>query len=75
MFEVLTLPEARKIVLGGLVDQQTGALTVYRGDLSAVTAPSSVFMPTGAGLRPDPTDFAIIDGGQAIRLGAYEATA
>ncbi len=75
MFEVLTLPDARKYVLGGLVDRQTGTLTVYRGDLSAVTVPLSVFMPTGAGLRPDLTDFGIIDGGQAIRLGAYEATA
>jgi hypothetical protein len=75
MFEVLTLPDAKKYLIGGVVDPQTGTLTVYRGDLSTVTVPLSVFKPTGTGLRPDPTDFRIIDGGQAIRLGSYEATA
>jgi hypothetical protein len=75
MFEILTLPDARKYVVGGLVDQETGTLTVYRGDLSAVTVPLSVFKPTGTGLLPDLTDFGVIDGGQAVRFGAYEATA
>ena len=75
LFEVLTLPDARKYVVGGLVDQQTGTLTVYRGDLSTVTVPLSVFQPAGTGLLPDLTDFGIIDGGQAIRFGTYEATA
>jgi hypothetical protein len=75
MFEVLTLPEARKYIIGGLTDEETGTLTVYRGDLSTVTVPLSVFKATGTGLRPDPGNFRVIDGGQAIRLGTYEATA
>jgi len=75
MFEVLSLPNARNYIIGGLVDQQTGTLTVYRGDLSAVTVPLSVFRPSGDGLAPDLTDFSVIDGGQAVRLGGYEATA
>jgi hypothetical protein len=75
MFEVLTLPDAKKYIIGGLVDQQTCTLTVYRGDLGTVTVPLSVFKPSGVGLEPDPTAFSVIDGGQAIRMGRYEATA
>ena len=75
MFEVLTLPDAMKYIIGGLVDQRTSTLTVYRGDLGTITVPLSVFKATGTGLEPDPTDFRVIDGGQAIRMGKYEATA
>jgi hypothetical protein len=33
-----------------------------------------VFKPTGTDLRPDPSDFRIIDDAQVIRLDSYEAT-
>jgi hypothetical protein len=75
LFEVLALPDAKKYLIGGLVDPQTGTLTVYRGDLSTVTVPLTIFRATGAGLVPDPKELRITDGGQAIRLGGYEATA
>src|SRR5207244_3076912 len=47
MLEVLILSDAKKYVVGGLVDPQTDTLTVYRGDLTTVTVPLSVFKPTG----------------------------
>ena len=62
-------------MIGGLVDKETATRTVYRGDLRTVTVPLSIFKPTGTGLVPDLADFSIIDDGQAIRMGAYEATA
>ena len=37
--------------------------------------PLSIFKPTGEGTLPDPLDFEVIDCGQAIRLGNYEAVA
>jgi hypothetical protein len=72
---VLTLPDARNYLIGGVVDPETATLTVYRGDLSTLTVPLSLFQPTGSGGTPDSTDFHIIDGGQAIQLGDYEPTA
>jgi hypothetical protein len=68
------MTDTKKYLIGGLVDKETGTLTVYRGDLRTVTVPLSIFKPTGTGLVPNLADFSIIDDGQAIRMGAYEAT-
>jgi hypothetical protein len=66
---VLSRPDKRRLIVGGLVDRGTATLTVYRGDLSSITVALASFKPTGTGLAPDPDRFAVIDGGQAIRLG------
>ncbi len=75
LLQVRALPDARRYIIGGLVDRHSRTLTVYRGDLSTVTVSLSVFRPTGTGVAPDPRAFEVIDGGQAVRLGKYEATA
>ena len=75
LLEVLNTPDPREFIVGGMVDQPAGTLTVYRGDFSRLTVPLSIFKPTGAGVEIDPSDFAVIDHGHAVRLGAYEAAA
>lgn len=73
MVEVLNMPEPRDFIVGGMVDQFVGTLTIYRGDFKRLTVPLSIFQPTGTGVVIDPSDLAVIDNGHAIRLGSYEA--
>jgi hypothetical protein len=75
MIEVLNAQDPRDYIVGGMVDEETGSLTLYRGDFSRLTIPLSIFKPTGTGVEINPADFEVIDGGHAIRLGAYEAAA
>ncbi len=75
LVEVLNAPEPRDFMVGGMVDRSAGTLTVYRGDFKRLTVPLAIFKPSGTGVVIDPSDFAVIDNGQAVRLGAYEAAA
>ena len=75
MIDVLNSSDPRDYVVGGMVDQQTARLTLYRGDFSRLTVPLAIFEPTPNGVQIDPTDFEVIDNGLAVRLGAYEAAA
>ena len=58
------------IVAAALADP---ALILYRGDLEPLVVPLRWFRWTRGGPRPDPRKLAIIDGGQTVRLGSYEA--
>src|SRR5207249_5517482 len=71
----LVAPDPGSLIIGGVVDQGTKTLTVYRGDLGRLTVPQSVFQPSGDGTAPDFSDFEVIDFGHAIRLGPYESSA
>ena len=73
LLEVLNTSEPKDFIVGGMVDQFSNSLTLYRGDFSRLTVPLSVFEPTGEGTKITPSDFEVIDSGNAIRLGAYEA--
>jgi len=57
--------------VGGLV--AGGKLLLYRGDLDPLIVPVAWFATRPDGLKPDPARFAIVDGGQTVRLGDYEA--
>jgi hypothetical protein len=72
MVEILGSRDRRKYVIGGAVDQGTETLTIVRGDLTQLTVPLSVFRPSGT-TKPDFRRFDVIDFGQTIRLGEYEA--
>lgn len=73
--EVLAAENAADLVIGGIVDPKAKVLTLVRGDLSLplLVIPFTSFKPA-AGLRPNFKDFEIIDYGQAVRFGKYEAT-
>ena len=63
LLDVLSTPDPREFIVGGMVDGLTGTLTVYRGDFSRLTVPLSIFQPTGTGNEIDPSDFEVIDNG------------
>lgn len=71
--EVLSSSNASDLVIGGQVDTTINVLTLFKGDLSLLVVPHSAFKETAAGVKPDFSDFEIIDHGQTIRLGKYEA--
>jgi DNA-binding Xre family transcriptional regulator len=71
--EVLSAPHAADLLIGGQVDAEAGVLLLFRGNLVPLVVPLSVFQQAPNGPRPDPRRFAVIDHGQTIQLGDYEA--
>jgi hypothetical protein len=74
MAEVLVSDTPGDYVIGGLIDPVDDAVVLYRGSFDTVILPFSFFRPATTKLMPDFSQFAIIDGGQALRFGTYEAT-
>lgn len=74
VIRILHAHEPRDRLVAGLIDEVAGNLLVYRGDLQPVVVPCKSFLPR-AGVEPDFNDFEVIDGGNAVRFGAYEASA
>lgn len=73
--EALMADHRGDLFLGGSVDHATETITLWRGDLKPLVVPFSAFEASGDGTRPDFRQFAVIDSGQTIRLGEYEAAA
>lgn len=73
LVEVLEADNSAELFIGGNVDSATETLTFWRGDLKALTVPFSAFEPSGDGTLPDFGRLSIIDSGQTVRLGDYEA--
>ena len=71
--EVLAAPNKADLFIGGMVDADSKTLTLWRGDLATLTVPFTAFPPSGDGITPDFSAFAVSDCGHTIRLGAYEA--
>jgi DNA-binding Xre family transcriptional regulator len=62
-------------LIGGSVDQVSRTITLWRGNLTALTVPFSAFEKSGDGTEPDFDQFSVADCGQTVRLGEYEAAA
>lgn len=73
--EALQADARADLFIGGSVDRATETITLWRGNLDTLTVPFSAFEESGDGLRPDFGKFTLIDYGQTIRLGKYEAAA
>lgn len=71
--EVLKAENKADLFIGGSVDEVSKTLTLWRGTLDSLTVPFSAFEKSGDGILPDFSDFSVIDFGQTIRLGDYEA--
>lgn len=71
LLAILGLPDAagRAIAVAG--DTRLG-LTIWRGDLSVLTAPTTIFPAVADGPTPDFESPFISDRGQTVVLGAYE---
>ncbi|MCK5690087.1 helix-turn-helix domain-containing protein [Myxococcota bacterium] len=74
VLEILSSDKRGDYFIGGRVDHEDSVLILNRGDFESLVVPFSFFKPGGDGTRPDFSDFEVIDFGQALRLGEYEAT-
>ena len=73
--EVRSTAHPEDYVIGGQVDHERREVVLVRGDFSQIVVPFAWFSPTPAGLGPDFDDFEIIDTGETLRFGEYEAPA
>jgi hypothetical protein len=73
--EVLVDRHPENLFVGGAVDSDDKALVLYRGSLERLVVPFSWFRARPHGARPDFSDFEVVDHGQTVRLGNYEASA
>lgn len=71
--EVLTAPNRSDLAIGGLVNDNSQRITFWRGNFETLSIPFSAFEKSGDGSVPDFEDFSIIDSGQTVKLGQYEA--
>jgi len=69
----LSIIEKRRYFQAGYADFINQQLILFRGDGTAVIAPFSMFQPSPVN-APDFNDLEIIDYGQGVRLGSYEAS-
>ncbi len=75
LFEVLGSAHRGNLFIGGAVAPAAKSIVLIRGDLTSLVVPFSWFTPRPNGPKPDFTDFEVIDSGQTIKLGDYEAAA
>ncbi len=75
LFEVLGSEHRANLFVGGAVAPAAKSVVLIRGNLTALAVPFSWFVARPNGPKPDFSDFAIIDSGQTIKLGDYEAAA
>jgi len=73
LVEVLEADNRPDLFIGGSVNHTTETITFWRGDLKPLTVPFSAFEKSGNGTKSDFNEFAVIDCGQTVQLGDYEA--
>lgn len=73
LFAVLQSPNRDELLIGGAYHAKEKVLVLYRGSVEPLIVPFSWFKEAPGGARPDPTRFKIVDYGQTVKLGGYEA--
>jgi hypothetical protein len=73
LIEVISSPSRQDLLLGAATDREARAIVVLRGNLEPVVVPFAWFRSPRGGPVPDFANPEIVDGGQTIRLGPYEA--
>ncbi len=71
--DVLAAENRSDLFIGGSVNHATETITFWRGNLKPLTVAFSAFEKSGDGTEPDFHKFSVIDCGQTVRLGDYEA--
>lgn len=71
--EVFQAVNYSDLMIGGFVNTATQTVTLWRGNLQSLTVPFSAFQKSGDGTVPDFNAFSVIDSGQTVKLGDYEA--
>ncbi len=64
----------RHLFIAGFVDFSLREVVLYRVDESEIVAPFALFRSNKKGPMPEFDKFSIIDHGQTIKLGDYEAS-
>ena len=75
LLSVLRSPHRADLFIGGAVAGAAKSLVLIRGNLLPQIVPFSWFVTKSGRPRPDFRRFSIIDSGQTVRLGKYEAAA
>ncbi|MFO7906239.1 MAG: hypothetical protein R6U98_26515, partial [Pirellulaceae bacterium] len=73
LVEALEAENRSDLFVGGSLDRATDTITFWRGNLKPLTVPFSAFGKSGNGTEPDFSRFSMVDSGQTVRLGDYEA--
>ncbi len=73
LMRVLASERRRDLLVGAAVVSRGRVVVVYRGSLEPLVVPYAWFASRPEGPRPDFGDVEVIDHGQTLRLGAYEA--
>jgi hypothetical protein len=71
--QILAGPDRQNFFIGGAVSTAFKSLVFYRGDLEPVVVPWSWFRARPSGPKPDFAQFDVVDAGQTVKLGDYEA--
>lgn len=71
--EVLQADNRADLFIGGTVDLTTQTITLWRGNLESLTVPFATFEKSGDGTAPNFEKFSVVDYGQTLRFGRYEA--
>lgn len=68
---ITTAPNRDQLCFGACV--ASDLLLLVRGDLATFAVPLTMFPPSGDGVVPDFRRLAVVDYGQTLRFGEYEA--
>ena len=71
--EILKAESPEDYFIAGMVDRDDNMLVLYRGNLDRMLVPLDFFVKKVGPAKPDFTDFEIIDAGQTLKFGGYEA--
>ena len=71
--EIFASPDREDYFIGGTVDKENGSVILYRGNVEPLILPLSWFEAGPNSPQPDQNDFEVIDFGQTVRLGKFEA--
>lgn len=72
---VLRVADREDRFIGGIVDEHSKTLTLWRGNFHPVVVPFEAFPPTGNGVRPQFNKFSVTDYGRTLKFGEYESAA
>ena len=71
--EVLSAPHPEDYFIGGVVNHDDNSVILYRGNFEPVIVPFAWFQTSPGQQAPDFRRFKVIDSGQTLALGEYEA--
>jgi hypothetical protein len=74
LWEVITSASRADLLAGCAIDRGSRVITLVRGNASLLVVPFAFFDNVTSETEPDFNDVEVIDYGQTLRLGAYEAS-